>query len=78
MYWIYSIRLFIGIFNCLFMRSMKNGNGQATAVLFGFLVVLTQGMVDWPFLQRELGQLVWFLVSLVIAENIKRFQNKGD
>ena len=60
------------------MRSMKNRNGQAAAVLFGFLVVLMQGMVDWPFLQRELSQLVWFWVSFVIAENIKRLQKQGN
>lgn len=68
----------LGYLIAYLIRSMKNGNGQAAAVLFGFLVVLTQGMVDWPFLQRELSQLVWFFVSFVVAENIKRFQNKGD
>ena len=68
----------LGYLIAYLIRSMKNGNGQAAAVLFGFLVVLTQGMVDWPFLQRELSQLVWFWVSFVVAENIKRFQNKGD
>lgn len=68
----------LGYLLAYLIRSMKNKNCQAAAVLFGFLVVLTQGMVDWPFLQRELSQLVWFFASVVIAENIKRFQNKDD
>lgn len=68
----------LGYLVAYLIRSVKNRSCQAAAVLFGLFVVLAQGMVDWPFLQRELSQLVWFFVSLVIAENIKRFERKGN
>lgn len=58
------------------IKSIKYGNGQAIAVLLGVIAILMQGMVDWPFLQRELSQIVWFFIGLIISENIKMLYNK--
>ena len=50
--------------------SIKYRNKLAIAVLLGYVSVLVQGLVDFPFLQRELSQIVWFYFGIIVSINM--------
>lgn len=49
--------------------SIKRQNKLAIVVLLGYVSVLVQGGVDFPFLQRELSQIVWFYFGIIVSIN---------
>lgn len=59
------------------VNSFKKGNKIALGILLGYMAVLVQGFVDFPFLQRELSQVVWFYFGIVVSINVamRREQN---
>ncbi len=59
------------------VNSFKKGNKIALGILLGYMAVLIQGFVDFPFLQRELSQVVWFYFGIVVSINVamRREQN---
>lgn len=69
--------LLLGYIIYYLINSLKNKNKLALGILLGYIAVLVQGFVDFPFLQRELSQVVWFYFGIVVSINVvmRREQN---
>lgn len=69
--------LLLGYMIYYLVNSLKNKNKLALGILLGYIAVLVQGFVDFPFLQRELSQVVWFYFGIVVSINVmmRREQN---